>query len=1022
VPVSKPASRQSAVWTKAIQAAAEPERVRHYLEQFAATALAPALRAASEEQARILAALFCGSPAMSDWLVKHPDWFSPVLELGHLVQPRHAHGLRREIDTWLPLALQNRDYSGAAARLRQFRQREMLRIAARDLGRLADTVEIIREISDVAEVCLATVLRICRQQLTERFGQPFHQDAEGRGWPTQFCVLGLGKLGGHELNYSSDVDVIFVYSDEGNVFKEPPRKGARLPESGLSNHQFFKRLAESFIAEVTRATVDGGLFRIDLRLRPEGDAGPLVRSLASYENYYAQWGQTWERMMLVKARGVAGDDELAAEFLELVTPFRYPRSVNENVLREVAAMKERIEAEVVRSGEIDRNVKLGRGGIREIEFVAQTSQLLHAGHLPFLQGAQTLPVLQKLVSYNLLPAADARALREAYCFLRNVEHRLQMEQNLQTHTIPHDRKSRERLARLMGFTTLADFEAARAQHTDHVRQVYDRLLKSEASPPVDHPEDLSNQAWWKSFLADRAFKQVDKSFKLLHQFIHGPGFGHVSPRTEDLAWLALARLLSLCPKIQPDGRVVPRNPDKPQVLSDPDRVLARLDSFIAAYGSRAMLFETWASNPLLFELLVLLFDRSEFLAETAIRTPDLVDDLVLSGRLGRRKTASETLADLRHGLDDADQYLWLRRYHEVEFMRLGLRDILGLVDFEQNLLELSNLADACLQYALEVVLKKARLKTSPIAILGLGKVGGQEVTYGSDLDIVFVADCPARELPKLQRLAGELMDLLSKRTEQGIVFNTDARLRPDGEKGQLVNTLGAYEEYYRQRAQLWEIQSLSRSRAVAGNAELGRRFQEMAARLTDFRTASVESGFSSKRRMPQAEATKAGAKKSKFVSPRQQSGLAAYTPDWKAKIAHMRQRIEKERTPLGQDALAIKTGAGGLMDAEFIAQALSLEHGWHEANTQRALERARDTGALPRAEADRLVENYRHLRRIEGILRRWSFEGETELPLDSAPYYRVSVRCGFSTPEAFRDALAGYRQAMREIYRRVFPG
>ena len=417
--------------------------------------------------------------------------------------------------------------------------------------------------------------------------------------------------------------------------------------------------------------------------------------------------------------------------------------------------------------------------------------------------------------------------------------------------------------------------------------------------------------------------------------------------------------------------------------------MTRLDSFISAYGARATLFELWNRNPAIFELLVLLFDRSEFLAELAIRTPDLVDELVISGRLRQRKSAEETLRDLRHGLGDEDQQLWLRRYHQAELMRIGLRDILGLADFEQYLTELSGLADACLQYALEVVMRKHKLKAPPFVIIGLGKLGGAEIDYGSDLDVVFVADSKAKNLTTLARLALEVLDLVSARTEQGMVFRTDARLRPDGEKGLLVNTLSAYEEYYRQRAQLWEIQSLTRTRPVAGDLKLGAQFQTLAATLTNFRQPALP--------------------------------LAAYAPDWKQKIHQMRMRIEKERTPAGKDDLAIKTGKGGLMDAEFIAQTLCLEHGWQEANTLRALERGRAAGVLP--EADKLIENYRQLRRLEGILRRWSYEGETVLPDDPAPYYRVSVRCGFATPEAFREALADWRRAIREVYLKVFqPG
>ena len=255
--------------------------------------------------------------------------------------------------------------------------------------------------------------------------------------------------------------------------------------------------------------------------------------------------------------------------------------------------------------------------------------------------------------------------------------------------------------------------------------------------------------------------------------------------------------------------------------------------------------------------------------------------------------------------------------------------------------------------------------------------------------MVFVADSGAKDLAKPVRLAREVLELVSARTEQGVVFRTDARLRPDGEKGLLVNTLSAYEEYYRQRAQLWEIQSLTRTRPVAGDVDLGARFQALAAALTNFRTPALP--------------------------------LAAYAPDWKQKIHQMRMRIERERTPAGKDGLAIKTGKGGLMNAEFVAQTLCLENGWQEANTVRALERGRTAGVLP--DADKLMENYRHLRRVEGILRRWSYEGETVLPDDPAPYYRVSVRCGFPTPEAFHEALAAWRGAIREVYVKVFqPG
>jgi glutamate-ammonia-ligase adenylyltransferase len=274
-----------------------------------------------------------------------------------------------------------------------------------------------------------------------------------------------------------------------------------------------------------------------------------------------------------------------------------------------------------------------------------------------------------------------------------------------------------------------------------------------------------------------------------------------------------------------------------------------------------------------------------------------------------------------------------------------------------------------------------------ILVSGTGAgLNGAEIDYGSDLDLIFVADSKAKYPAKLAPLALEVMDLLSRRTSDGVVFHTDARLRPDGEKGLLVNTLAAYETYYRQRAELWEIQALSRSRFVAGDLKVGKEFQQLTGDLTNFQKPS--------------------------------QSLHAFTTDWKQKIHAMRMRIEKERTPCGKDELAIKTGAGGLMDAEFISQALCLEHGWQEPNTLRTLERGRQAGILP--DAEELIRNYRELRRIEGILRRWSYEGETVLPDDPAPYYRVSVRCGFETSEAFAEALAKCRRAIREVYSKVF--
>jgi len=985
---------------KAVQTCADPARAEASLARLRETEAARIVKKPSAEQARILASLLAGSQMAGELLAAHPAWLAPLLEPGALQHPRREQGLRREMEQWLKPCLAREEIEAAFVKLREFKQREMLRIAARDLARLGGALEITREISDVADVCLGAVLRLCLQPLTRRLGQPFHLAPDGSWKATHFCVLGLGKLGGQELNYSSDVDIMFVYSEEGHVFKTPPRPREESGKS-MASHVFFTRLAESMIAEISRLTAQGALYRVDLRLRPEGPAGPLVRSLASFETYYAQWGQTWERMMLIKARPVAGDAELGAEFLEMVQPFRYPRSLGEGTFRGVTAMKSRLENEVVKPGELERNVKLGRGGIREVEFIVQTLQMLHAGRQPFLQGAATVPTLEKLASYRLLSAEDAKALGEAYLFLRDVEHRLQMEAGQQTHTIPTARQARERLARAMGFASLAAFEGARQAHARQIRRLYEKTLgDGEPAKTSALPGDFAAaEGPWKEFLARHHFRDADRALRMVEMFVNGPGYVHVSPRSAELARELLPKIFALClPPSGPGAAPEPR-------LSDPDRVMVRLQSFMEAYGTRAMLFELWTQKPSLFALLLRLFDRSEFLAERAIRNPDLVDELEDSGRLRRQKTAGETLHDLRYGLEDKDQFAWLRRYHEAELMRIGLRDILGLADFEQNLRELSALAAACLQYALEVVCRQRRLAAAPFCIIGLGKLGGAEVGYGSDLDVLFVAPAGTKNLPACQNLAAGVMDLLSRATELGIVFRIDTRLRPDGEKGLLVNTLEVCEDYYRRRAALWEIQALSRARPIAGNMTLGAQFQQLAAALANFTPQNVAAGF--------VRPSPAAAKPP--------SGLAAYTPGWKAEIARMRQRTIQERTTPGREHLAIKTGAGGLMDAEFLAQTFCLTAGWLEPNTLQALRRAVDEGLLPLAAGQSLLQNYARLRRMEGILRLWSFEAETELPDEDAPLNRVAVRCGFDNAAEFMNELKQIRAAIREVYQTVFP-
>lgn len=1006
-------------WSELVARSADPQRASAHLRLIRDAVDAAKLDRIEEASAQAFIALLAGSRWLSLLLCQHPEWIELFHDPDTLRHSRRREGILRESRALTNAALEKGEFATALHQLHEVRLHELLRIAVRDLAGLGLLPDILLELSNATDAYLEGILRVVWQQLTARFGEPWHQDVDEKWHRTAFCVLGLGKLGGFELNYSSDVDLLFVYSEEGSTFRTPPKTKRPEASQGLANYQFFKRLCEAFIKEATARGVEGGGVRIDMRLRPEGDSGPLARSLDSYENFYAAAGQTWERMMLLKARGVAGSSALAGEFLEVVQPFRYPRSVGEGLLREMAEMKARIEREIVRVGEIDRNIKLGRGGIREIEFVAQVLQVLHGGRNPFLQTHQTLPALEKLTGYGLLPKADTEALTAAYRFLRNVEHRLQMDEHRQTHTLPEAPEALERIARLMNFPDRAAFDIELRRHTRRVRTVYDQVLGGDAAEPEPTPLppgfEPAHEPAWRELLARHGFRDTQKGMRLFRILLEGGGVGHMSRRTRELAQQLICAFLDLCPNLAPDagGSECAQSgeaaqsaeaasgpssssdaPPPPEgngfVLSDPDRVLARLDSYIETYGARSPLYELWTARPMVFAHIIKLFDRSEFLAELAIREPDLVEQLEAGAHLTRQKDAARTLADLRHGLRDEDQHLWLRRYFQTEFARLGLRDILEQVDFEEANAELSALAEACVQYAVEVVTRRARLRKPPFTVIALGKFGGRELVYGSDLDVIFVAPDDTKDLPALQKMAGEVLDLLTARTAQGTVFALDARLRPDGEKGLLVNSLRAHEEYYRHRAMLWEIQALTRARPVAGHVATGESFQHLAETLSNLRKPSQP--------------------------------LAAFRPDWKAEIRAMRLRIERERTPAGKEALAFKTGAGGLIDAEFLAQTLAMEHGWFEPNTLHSLERAKAAGAFEPGDADILITNFRHLRRMESILRRWSFEGETVLPEDPGALYRVAVRCGYRHPDPFMADVARWRAEIRLIYDSAMSG
>lgn len=845
------------------------------------------------------------SPISVQKLLRHPEdlaWLAdPAISASGRGYRRMRHDLELEKQKMGGAGF-DRDFKA----LRRVKSREMLRIALRDLASASTVQATTAELSALAELCLREVTDAWLREMSAKSGGP----------ATAFTVLGMGKLGGRELNYSSDIDVIFFYDQEGAL------------NSRYSYHEFFTRLAENIISTFARGSADGPLFRIDLRLRPEGGSGPLVRSMMSMENYYSGFGETWERMAMIKARCVSGDEELAYDFLQRLQPFCYPRTLSSDLLEEVAAIKHRIERDIVGSKQLERHLKLGRGGIREIEFVVQTLQLIYGARHAFLQETSTLEALDGLSQLDLLPAADIQHLTEAYLFLRTVEHRLQIEEERQTHTLPEDAAKLAKIAMSMGFPDGVSFRQTLDRHTKGVRAIFDRVMEGRKSLLPDPPKEHTD-----------FFEQPEQAKKELERLAANPSGLHQSSRTRQLF-----------ERLRPSLFATLRE------VADPDAALAGFSRFVEIYGIRGLLFETLILNPKLLELLIRLFDSGRFLTEVVLRRPQLIEEIARRGLL----YTPMTLSGYRSGYAANDENLplleWMRVYRRAQILRIFLRDVLDLAPLEEIHQEYSALAEAALLQVRTLLPSQHQ-----VSVIALGKFGGMELSYGSDLDVLLIGEN--------QQAASALTKEMGRQSPEGILFPIDARLRPEGHGSPLAVPLSRFESYYRERAQLWEIQSLTRVRAVDG------------VDCVPFL------------RMAQAIWREAGERQ-----------------DLAESIREMHERVASNRA--ANDYLSFKTGKGGLMTVEFLCQALQMRHGIWEPNTQAAFHKLREAGALSPAVAEEVLQAHFFLRKLETVLRRMDNSSVSELPPSETEQAKLARRVGFSNSEKFQERYLSARAAI----------
>jgi len=792
--------------------------------------------------------------------------------------------------------------------LRIWKAREMVRIALREIANAARLEQTTAELSQIAEICIRSVYDHWNTEFRTKHGSP----------TSEFTILALGKLGGRELNYSSDVDLIFVYGEEGEL---SPR---------LSYHEFFNRLGQKILQTFSAPSPEGVFLRVDLRLRPEGSAGPLARSLESMEHYYGGFGETWERLALIKARHIGGSPETAYEFLRQHQPFIYPKSPTPDLLGEIANIKKRIERDVVGAEDLHRNVKLGRGGIREIEFVVQTLQFIHGARHAFLQEPGTLKALRGLAELELIPRQEILELDRAYRFLRNTEHRLQIRAEQQTHTVPTDANDLGHLSRSLGFADSEKFSRALHAEMDAVRSIFDRVIA--AAPEGGSRDPVSFEF----------FSNPTQAEKNALAALQGPDARHVSARTRQV-YAKLRPLLF----------------EQLRKVADPDAALTHFVRFVEAYGMRGTLFELLVTNPRLLELLVRIFDLSRFGANLLIRRPQFLEEVTRDERLGRAIDVTEHLERLKTLSEKTDNLEALRGYRQRQWLRILLRDVLGWVEDEALCSELSALADACLIFATKA------LGGEDLTVVAMGKFGGSEISYGADLDVLFVGGEPAA--------AQRIMAAFSTPTAEGSLPRVDARLRPEGEKGPLTVAIEGYASYYANRAQFWELQALARARPLTG-------------RWT-----------------------------SEFLEVAKNAWKRASSDGVARNVDSMLERIRRDRGT-GSESLDFKTGFGGVIEAEFLVQAVQMRAGIWEPSWAKAVEALAQAKEFTQTEVDELKDAYRFLRRCETVLRRQDDTAKSSLPREPEEQLKLSRRLGFASAAAFGTKYEASRATIHRIY------
>lgn len=893
-------------------------------------------RAALQGNARAgesLPRVFAASPFVAESCIRQSGLLAGLVESGDLFRAYDETALGEHLAADLATVA---DEATLLRALRRFRRREMARIAWRDLAGWAPTVETLRELTWLADTCVQGALDWWDAELQRRHGTP--RDSEGN--PVGLVVLGMGKLGGHELNFSSDIDLIFAFEEEGET--DGPRE--------LENSEYFTRLGQRLIRAINQMTEDGFVFRVDMRLRPWGDEGPLVMTFDQMEVYYTLHGREWERYAMIKARPIAGDLAAGERLMRQLHPFVYRRYLDYGAFGQLREMKAMIEREMARKGMRD-NVKLGPGGIREVEFIGQVFQLLRGGREKPLQQRGILSILRVLGEDEVLSAEEVAALEHGYDVLRRVENRLQAARDQQTQLLPEDAHERLRLAASMGHADwdgfISGFNHTRAEvHRifRHVFRVLDEGAGEECNLLADVCSGILQGEAAESALRAEGFAEDDapRLLELLQAFQRERFIRALSDTARERLFKLLPRLLT-------------RLSDEVDALV----ILPRLFELLARIGGRSVYLALLLENPPALDQLIRLVGASPWIAEQLTRYPILLDELLdvrtLYAPPGPEALREELTAMLLNVPDgDMEREMdELRRFKQINVLRVAAADIMDVLPIMKVSDHLTWIAETLLDEVHREALAELTARhgtpgctidglthTPGLAVIGYGKLGGLELGYGSDLDIVFMHDSAGelqetngdRPLDNAQffaRVTQKMILRMTTQTPAGTLYEVDTRLRPDGAAGLLVTSVNAFEDYQRHHAWTWEHQALTRTRWVAGEPRLKGAFEAVREAI--------------------------------LCQPRDAEKL-------RKEVVDMREKMRTELDQKDPALFHIKTGAGGLTDIEFIVQYHLLAHAhahpkivrW--SDNIRQLEDLAEAGIMDADESASLTEIYRRLR------------------------------------------------------------